>query len=397
MIKNIFLLIRETFTEWTEDKASRLAAALAYYTLFSLAPLLVIIIAIAGLFLGPEAARGQINNQVDNLIGEQGAEAIETLIQNASQHEDLGIVATIVGIVTLLFGAMGVFGQLYDSLNAIWEVYPLNKKKGIIATILYTLQQRLLSFVMVLGVGFLLLVSLVISAALSVLGEFAGGILPVPEVVMQMLNLIVSLAVITVMFALLYKFVPEAKVAWKDVWIGALVTAILFTIGKTLIGLYLGHSSTASSFGAAASFIVIMLWVYYSALILFLGAEFTQVYAREFGHGIVPNANAIQLPDITTLRDEAVAAAEAGAPAHPRDLARRAVERDAAFRAARGHVTAISNVALQDKKGQRDNVVVITEEVPKDVGPFAAMFLAFWTFVAGILLGLMRGSREKQA
>lgn len=395
MLKNIIFLVKETFAEWSEDKASRLAAALSYYTLFSLAPLLVIVIAIASLFLDAEAARGAINNQIDGMIGEAGAEAIETMIQTAGQREEQGIIATVIGVVTLLFAAMGVFGQLYDSLHTVWELEPINRKKGFIAGILHTLQQRFLSFSMVLGVGFLLMVSLVASAALSAFAEFSSNLLPLPPLVMQIINFAVSLGIITVMFALLYKFIPEAKIAWKDVWVGALVTALLFTIGKQLIGVYIGRSSTASTFGAAASFIVIMLWVYYSAQIFFLGAEFTQVYAREFGSGIVPDDDAIAIPDLTTVREAALEAAADGG-AGKEVVAREAVRRHrhAGELRAQGKVLAVSSVPLREGK----TVHIIKEEMPPDnIGPFMAGATAFVTFVVGIFLGLVRGSRNKNA
>jgi membrane protein len=396
MISDVIFLIKETFAEWSEDKASRLAAALSYYTLFSLAPLLVIVIAIASLFLGDDAARGAINSQIDGMIGEQGAEAVEDMIQSGDRNEEAGIIATIVGVVTLAFGAMGVFGQLYDSLNTIWEIEPINKKKGVVAGILDLLQKRFLSFTMVLSVGFLLLVSLVISAAIAALGDMVSARLPMPPFMMQVINFVISTGITTLMFALLYKYVPEAKIRWKDVWIGALVTALLFSAGKQLIGLYIGQSSTANTFGAAASFIVIMLWVYYSAQVFFLGAEFTQVYAREFGAGIVPDDDAIAVPDLSSIKEEALRAAKEGQTFSPANLARRTMERKAGEAPARGTVMAVSNVPLREGRGE--NIVVIKEAVPpKDVGPFAATFVAFWTFVIGIFLGLIRANRDKHA
>lgn len=410
MIKDAIFLLKETFAEWSEDGASRLAAALSYYTLFSLAPLLVIIIAILSLFVGgSEKAQAQIMLQIDGMIGEEGAEAVGEMLANASRNEEAGIIATVVSVVTLAFAAMGVFGQLYESLNDLWEIHPINTKKGVVAGLLYTLQRRFFSFTMVLGVGFLLLVSLVISAGLSAFAEFSAGVLPLPPIVLQAINFIVSLGVITLMFALLYKVVPEAKIAWKDALIGALVTGLLFTLGKQLIGVYLGRSSTASSFGAAASFIVIMLWVYYSAQIFFLGAEFTQVYATHFGKGIVPENDAISVPDLTTVREAAIEAANRGGEVKRRDIASEAVRRQTTRRQdhelvrrekpqfdPEGRLVARAVLPARMESGQYEHLILVEEEEPAAVGPFAAAGIAFITFVTGILLGLVRGSREKR-
>ncbi|MCC7448121.1 MAG: YihY/virulence factor BrkB family protein [Anaerolineae bacterium] len=274
-------LAKQTFSEWNEDKAPQLAAALAYYTIFSIAPLLIIVIGIAGLVFGQEAVRGQIVGQIQGMVGQQGAELIQTMIQNASRPA-AGVLATIIGFVTLLAGAAGVFSQMKATLNQIWDVPPKQGPggiKGIIASI----KQQFISFTMVLGVGFLLLVSLVLSAGLQAAGKFLGDRFGVSSGIWEIINFVVSFGVITLLFAAIYKVLPDLKIAWRDVWIGAAVTALLFTIGKWLIGLYLGHSSTASSYGAAGSLVILLLWIYYSAQILFLGAEFTQVYARKHG------------------------------------------------------------------------------------------------------------------
>ena len=309
-MKGLIELFKQTIQEWSEDKAPRLAAALAYYTVFSLAPLLVIVIAIAGLVLGREAVQNQIVQQIGGLIGTDNASAVQTMIAGASQRGS-GIVATIIGVVTLLFGASGVFGQLTDSMNTMWEVQskPVNGILGFI-------KSRFLSFTMVLGIGFMLLVSLVLSAALSALGAFMNGLFPGFETLMGILNFIISFGVIMLLFALLFKFVPDAKIAWKDVWLGAAVTALLFTIGKFAIQLYIGRSNFASTYGAAGSVIVILLWVYYSAQILFFGAEFTQVYANKYGSRVAPDKNAIPLTEEARVqqgipRKEAVGAAAA--------------------------------------------------------------------------------------
>lgn len=284
-------LLKEAFNEWREDKASRLAAALAYYTIFSLGPLLVIVIAIAGLVFGEAAARGEIVAQVEGVLGREGAEAIQRMIENARDPAS-GTIATILSIVALVFGASGVFGQLQDALNTIWDVTPKPGRglMGIVA-------DRFLSFVMVLGIGFLLLVFLVLSSVLTGLGTFFGDFLPVSESLLQILNLLVSFAVITLLFAMLYKVLPDVEIAWGDVWIGAAMTALLFTVGQFLIGLYLGRTAVASTYGAAGSIVIILLWIYYSAQIFLFGAEFTQVYARRHGARIAPAEEAVRVPD----------------------------------------------------------------------------------------------------
>jgi membrane protein len=282
-------MIRETFSEWSEDKVPRLGAALAYYAVFSLAPLLVIAIAVASLVFDQAEVQRGVVEQVGGLVGSEGAGLVETMIQNA-QRPGTGLLATILGVGGLLLGALGAFGQLQDALNTIWEVKP---KPG--GGVLAILRDRLLSLSMVLVVGFLLLVSLVVSAGLSAVGNFVAGLLPESELLLQVLNFVLSFVVITVLFALMFKYMPDAKIAWGDVWIGAAITALLFTIGKVLIGLYLGNASVTSSYGAAGSLAVLLLWMYYSAQIFFLGAEFTQVYANRFGSRVVPAENAVRV------------------------------------------------------------------------------------------------------
>lgn len=289
--KIIVELLKETFKEWQEDKASRLAAALAYYTAFSIAPLFIIAIAIAAVVFGQEAAQGGIFQQLKDLIGSEGAAAVETMIENSRKPAE-GTIATIISVVILLFGASGVFGQLQDSLNTIWEVAP-KPGRGIIGFI----KDRFLSFTMVLGIGFLLLVSLILSAVLAGLSNFLGDLIPGLTLLWNTLNFFISFGVITVLFALIFRVLPDAKIAWGDVWFGAGITALLFTIGKSLIGLYLGNSSVGSTYGAAGSFVVLLLWVNYSAQILFFGAEFTQVYANKYGSRIVPAKNAIPVTE----------------------------------------------------------------------------------------------------
>lgn len=288
-VKRIWRLLKETFTEWSNDKAAKLAAALAYYTVFSLAPLLIVVIAIAGFFLGEEAARGEIIGQIRGLVGQDSAEFIQSTINNANRPNDnTDLIASLISIVLLLVGASSVFAELQDALNTVWnvEARPGQGLGGFV-------RKRLLSFGMLLGIGFLLLVSLVVSAGLAGFAAYTNQLLPGWEAVLRIFNFFLSFGVITILFAMIYKFLPDAKIAWNDVWIGAVITALLFTIGKTLIGLYLGNSSFGSTYGAAGSLVVILVWVYYSVQILFFGAEFTQVYARRYGSQIIPDKHAI--------------------------------------------------------------------------------------------------------
>ncbi|HEX2055274.1 MAG TPA: YihY/virulence factor BrkB family protein [Nitrospiraceae bacterium] len=305
-------MLKQTFTDWSNDKVPRLGAALAYYTVFAIVPLLIIIIAIIGLVFGEEAAQSYIFDQIAGLVGEQSANAIKDMIHRADKPST-GIIATVIAAVTLLFGASGLFGQLQDALNTIWGVEP-KPGRGIWGLI----KDRFLSFMAVLGTGFLLLVSLVLSAALAALGKWFGGWLPAPEVVLQALNFLISFGVITALFAMMFKLLPDAKVAWSDVWVGAAITALLFTLGKFLIGLYLGKSDVGSAYGAAGSLVIVLLWVYYSAQILLFGAEFTQVYANTSGAKIVPSEQAIAVD-----QKKAGGKADSGSPAGPgRDTSR---------------------------------------------------------------------------
>jgi membrane protein len=288
-ISSVWTLLQETFKAWQNDKVPLWAAALAYYTAFSLAPLLVIAIAIAGAVFGQEAARGEVVGQIQGLVGKQGAEAIQAMLQNTQQPGSGGVVATVVGIGALLLGASGVFGQLQDAMNTIWGVQP---KPG--RGIRFMLQNRFMSFAMVLVIGFLLLVSLVLSAGLAAFSAFVGHLFPEFAILGQILNFVISFGVMIVLFALIYKVMPDVKVPWRFLWTGAIVTALLFNIGKFLIGLYLGSGSVSSTYNAAASLGIILLWVYYSAQILLIGAEFTKVYAYRYGpHRIKPIADAV--------------------------------------------------------------------------------------------------------
>lgn len=282
-IKSIFTLLKETFQEWQQDKASLLAAALAYYTVFSITPLLVIAIAIAGAVFGQDTAKGEILAQVTDLVGEKGAQAIEMTLNNVNQPQ-LKSTASIISVVILLIGASGVFAQLQDALNTVWNVKA--KPEG---GIWIFIRKRLLSFGMVLVIGFLLLVSLIVSAVLAGISKLEISVLPGFTPLWQLLNFGVSFGFISLLFALIYKYLPDAKIRWKDVWVGAIITALLFSLGKYAIGLYLGRGSFGSAYGAAGSLIVFLAWVFYSAQILLFGAEFTQVYARKYGRQIQPS------------------------------------------------------------------------------------------------------------
>ncbi|MEO5955438.1 MAG: YihY/virulence factor BrkB family protein [Nitrospiraceae bacterium] len=280
-------LLGATYTKWTEDHAQRMGAALAFYTVFSLAPLLLIVIAIAGLVFGQDAAEGHIIGQIQGFVGEDSAKAIQGMLEHA-RTPSTGLLATGVALVTLFFGASGVFAQLQDALNTIWGV---ETKPGL--GVLQTLKDRFTSFVAVLGSGFLLLVSLVLSAGLAAVGDRLQAFLPAPEVLLQVINFLVSFVVITLLFAMIYKLIPDVSNGWEDVWVGAAMTSFLFTIGKFLIGVYLGKSDVGLAYGAAGSLIVILLWVYYASQIFLFGAEFTAVYASSHGSRISPIKNAM--------------------------------------------------------------------------------------------------------
>ena len=285
-LPKVWQLLKRTYYKWNEDHAPGLGAALSYYTVFSLAPLLMIVIAIAGLVFGQEAAQGQIMGQIQGLVGEESAKAIQSMIEEASKPA-AGILATVIATVMLLFGATGVFAQLQESLNIIWKV---KEKPG--EGIWKMLKDRFLSLMAVLGTGFLLLISLVISAGLSAVGATLEHVLPGPEFVLQIINFLVSFAVVTLLFAMIYKLLPDKPIRWGDVWIGAGITSLLFTIGKFFIGLYLGKSDVGVAYGAAGSLVVILIWVYYASQIFLFGAEFTAVYAESRETQLAPTPHA---------------------------------------------------------------------------------------------------------
>jgi membrane protein len=272
-IKNIWSLLQKTFSAWNAHDAPRMGAALAFYSILSLAPLVVLAVTIVGLAFGDAQARQQIATQAESLIGKEGGDAVRSMLQSAHKPAE-GIIAAVIGIVTLIFGASGVFGELQEALNRMWDVSE-KPKGGIWAKV----RQRLFSFGMVLAVGFLLLVSLLLSACLAAAGKFLSDFLPLPEFALHIADFLFSLASISLLFALIFKYVPDAQVPMKDVWLGAAATALLFTIGKFLIGLYLGKAAVGSAYGAAGSFVVVVVWIYYSAMIFLFGAEFTHMLA----------------------------------------------------------------------------------------------------------------------
>ena len=288
-LSHLAALFRHTVQEWTEDQASNLAAALSYYTTFSFAPVLVLVIAIAGLLGGRDAAQGLVMQEVRALLGIQGEEFVEGMIANAAV-KSAGITASILGTLALLVGALGVFNQLQQSLNNIWDVKP-EPAGGWKTGIVRFASRRLISFSMLLAIGFLLLVFLVISAALAAVSDYFALVPEDLQWLLQGVNLVISLVIITILFALIFRYIPDADVPWRSVWPGAALTAILFSIGKYLIGFYLGKSDVGSAFGAAGTLVLIMIWIYYSSQILFFGAEFTQVYAKDLRPSMSPQGD----------------------------------------------------------------------------------------------------------
>lgn len=291
-IGQLWELCKGAVVSWIDDYAPSMGAALAYYTMFSIAPLLLIVIAITGFIFGAEAARGEIFTQLQGLMGEEGARAIESLIESVSQPGK-GLTATIIGVVLLLIGATTVFGELQDDLDRIWRAPGRDQSGGLWSLI----RARLLSFGMILGIAFLLLVSLVASAALAALEKWWSPLFAGWEITAHVLNFIVSFVLVTAVFAMIYKIMPRVQIRWHDVWIGAAVTSLLFTIGKFLIGLYIGKSGVTSGFGTAGSLVAMLVWVYYSAQIFLLGAEFTWIYSNKYGsrsHLPPPDTSALE-------------------------------------------------------------------------------------------------------
>ena len=289
-LKSCAHLFKSSATEWSNDKAARLGAALSYYTIFSLAPLLLLVVAVAGLALGREAAQGKIVEQLSGLIGHEAGATIESIVSKSNQKGG-GILATAIGVVTLIVGATGVLIELQDALNTVWKVVPKPGRgiKGII-------RDRLLSFGIVLGFGFLLLVSLVLSAAVAMLDSWIGGLIPGWVIAGYVLSYGLSVGLVALVLAAIFKILPDVKISWRDVWVGALVTSVLFHVGKFGISTYIGKASVGSTFGAAGSLAVLLVWIYYSSQIVLWGAELTRAYSNRYGSHVVPNANAVEAP-----------------------------------------------------------------------------------------------------
>jgi len=288
--KQVLRLLKEAFQAWNRDRASRLAAALAYYTIFSIAPLLILVIAIAGLFFDQAAVREQIMGQLQALVGSNGAAFLQDVLENANRPgQTSSWIASLISIILLLIGATGVLTQLQIALNTVWNV-EARPEQGLQNII----RKRLLSLGMILGIGFIILVSLVLSSVVAGFSDYFQSLAPGLDALIQVLNFLVSFGVTTLLFALIFKFMPDAIVSWGDVWFGAIATAILFSLGKFIIGLYLGNSGLGSAYGAAGSVVIFLFWVFYSAQILFFGAELTQVFAHRFGSQIRPNKYAIE-------------------------------------------------------------------------------------------------------
>lgn len=276
--QELFQLCKKAVQAWSDDYAPSMGAAISYYTMFSIAPLLLIVIAVAGYLFGEEAVRGEIVGQLSNLMGADAAAGVQALLAHANKPEK-GIVAGIIGAVVLVVGATTVFAELQSALDRIWHVSRDDKRGGALAT----LWARMLSFGLILGLAFLMMVSLVVSAFLAALGSWVGALLPGWEFLLQVINLVIAFATMTLLFAMIYKFMPSTRIAWRDVWVGAAVTSLLFQVGKTAIALYLGRSGMTEAFAAAGSLVAVLAWVYYAAQIFLLGAEFTKVYAQEHG------------------------------------------------------------------------------------------------------------------
>lgn len=295
MLSDIWTMLKETVTDYMDDNALSRGAAIAYFTVFSIAPMLVICIAIAGLVFGQEAAQGAMVGQLQGLMGQQGAEALQAMVASAG-NKSSGILATVIGVVTLLITATGVFGEMQSALNAIWKAEPKAGLSGLV-------RARAASLGLIGALGFLLIVSLVASAALTAVGAYLNSFLPGAKMILQIVNFIVSFLLISVLFAAVYKILPDRKLSYRDVAVGAVATAFLFTIGKTLIGLYIGSSAVASSYGAAGALVIVLLWIYYSSQIFLLGAEFTKVWASH--HGSAEAFAAVSAPAAAVVPSDA--------------------------------------------------------------------------------------------
>jgi membrane protein len=285
-------LIKRSVHDFLNDDCPTMAAALSYYTVFSLPPLLLLILILVGALLDPQDVQGGIEAQIQDLMGPAGAAQVRTILQAADRPGSGGLLQTILGVIALILGATGAFGQLQAALNRAWQVAPDPRQGGIKSFVI----KRVFSLGMVLALAFLLLVSLVLSAALSAFGSKLGSILPdgISGTVLEAINFALSFGTIALLFAAMFKVLPDARIAWRDVWVGAIVTAFLFTIGKFLIGFYLGRSNPGQAFGAAGSLALMLVWIYYSSMILLFGAEFTQTWAERQGKGIEPESGAVR-------------------------------------------------------------------------------------------------------
>ncbi len=368
--KLFYRLARQSVTAWIDDYAPSMGAAISYYTVFSIAPLLIIVIAVAGLVWGRDAVQGEIVAQLTGLIGQDGAVGVQALIESANKPAK-GVIATLISVGVLLVGATTVFAELQSALDRVWDVPPSQKASGLWAT----LRARLLSLGFILGLGFLLSVSLVFSAGVAAFGGWANGLFPGWEVLLQVVNTAISLGISSLLFAMIFKLMPQATVSWRDVWVGAAVTAVLFEIGKALIGLYIGKSSVTSSFAAAGSLVVLLVWVYYSAQIFLLGAEFTWVFAHEHGSlrgqansktaavaeaaARAPDEGSVLAPAVAApRRTESAGKALAAAPETARPVRRASpapslVQRAALYGAVSGGLVLLSLLLNQRRGGPR--------------------------------------------
>ncbi len=309
-IKSAWSFLKETMSEFGKDRVLRLAAALSYFSIFSIGPLLLIAVGLAGLVFGQDTVRHELEQQVQSMMGSDASKVVASM---AAPHDHAkNVLATILGIVALLAGASGVFGQLQDSLNTIWKV---QAKPG--ANVLDFLRRRFLSLTMVLGIGFLLLVSMFLTSVLSAFTSHVGSLLPLSKVLAHLLDFGTSFIVISLLFAAIFKFLPDVHISWRNVWFGAVGTSLMFSLGKFLLGLYLGRESTASAYGAAGSVVFILLWFYYSSVILFIGAEFTQVHARLSGAKIVPSRFAVRVDNCERAEQGMDQKTAAGENSHP--------------------------------------------------------------------------------
>ncbi len=371
--RDLIDLFKQTGSEWSEDNASRLSAALAYYTVFSVAPLLVIIMAIAGfVFRGSE---GRLMEQIGSFVGPQAASILQTMLENA-RRPGSGIVAGVIGIVVLIVGASGVFYELHSSLNTIWDV-ERKSEKGIMGVI----RTRTSSFLVIFLIGFLLILALAASTAISTFGNLLAGTIPGMEYLLQAANFLLSFAVIGVLFAVLYKTLPDVDIRWSDVAVGAGVTSLLFVIGKLLIGLYLSKSTVASPYGAAGSLIILLAFVYYSAQIFFVGAEFTQIYANRYGSRLLPSEHAKAIPEEEPSAQEY--------PSRPPPEQKGETEREERRR--KGAAAAHPRIDGKRPKPLARDVdaprIVEPDTGDEEVAPHRWGF-AFATFIGGLLAGM---------